>query len=253
MRVNRGIEMKNKAKGWVICIAALFLATAAVLGGIKLYRIYQRDQCGILLAFDDYNSSNWEEYFDLFDEYGVKVTFFINAEEPTDFCYRALERGHEIAFHTVEHADLREVSQEEIYRQAIAPIEVFREKGIDLTTFAYPYGHYSEELNEMLLEHYTVVRGAYALQVNNKHALRGGFVESMSLDNVNYESQEAYEAYITEILTQLKQGKANVISMYSHAIAEGDWCVSPDKLRFLFQKADELGLQFYTFQYLQNW
>lgn len=246
--------MNKMRKRLAICAGVLLLVAAGVLGGIKLYRIYQRDQCGILLAFDDYNAENWEEYFDLFDEYGVKVTFFVNLSEPTDFCYHALERGHEIAFHTVGHVDLTQASEEEIYRQAVEPIEVFGEKGIEMTTFAYPYGRYSQELNEILLEHYRVLRGAYLLQVNNKHALRGGFVESLSLDNVNYKSQEEYEEGITEILTELKEGKANVISMYSHGISEGgDWCVGPDRLRFLFEKAHELDLQFYTFQYLQNW
>ena len=246
--------MKKVKKRWVICAAALVLVTAAVLGGIKLYRIYQRDRCGILLAFDDYCGDNWEDYFDLFDEYGAKVTFFVNLSEPTDFCYRALERGHEIAFHTIGHVDMTEASEEMIYQQAIAPIEVFREKGIDITTFAYPYGRYNEEVNEILLEHYKVLRGAYYLEVNNKHALRGGFVESLSLDNVNYKSQEEYEERITQVLTELKEGKANVITMYSHAIADGgDWCISPEKLEFLLKKAKELDLQFYTFQYLQNW
>lgn len=246
--------MKSKGKRAAAAAGAVFLAVAAVLGGIKLYRIHQRDQCGILLAFDDYDAYGWEDCFDLFREYDVKVTFFINAEEPTDFCYHALEEGHEIAFHTLGHVDLTKLTQEEIYQQAIAPIEVFREKGIELTTFAYPYGRYTQELNEMLLEHYRVLRGAFKLEINNKHVLRGGFVESASLDNINFESQEEYEEFITQALTKLKEGKADVLSLYSHAIAEGgDWSVSQDRLRFLFEKAGELGLQFYTFQYLQNW
>lgn len=246
--------MKSIRKKLLISGGILLAAAAVVLGGIKLYRIHQRDQSGILLAFDDYAAQNWEEYFDLFDEYGVKVTFFINASEPTDFCYRAMERGHEIAFHTVGHVDLTEASEEDVYQQAIAPLEVFREKGIEMTSFAYPYGKYNEELNKRLLEHYTVLRGAYQTEINNKHALRGGFVESQSLDNVSFESEEQYEQYITDVLNSVSAGKGNVISFYSHGISEGgDWCVGPDRLWFLFEKAKELGLQFYTFEYLENW
>ena len=244
----------KSGKKLAVCAAVLILAAAATLGGIKLYRIHQRDQCGILLAFDDYDAYGWEDCFELFREYDVKVTFFVTAEEPPEFCYHALEEGHEIAFHTSGHVDLTKVSQEEIYQQAIAPLKVFQEKGIHMTTFAYPYGHYSQELNEMLLEHYKVLRGAYKLEINNKHVLRGGYVESASLDNINFESQEEYEQYIIQALTRLKEGKADVISLYAHAIAEGgDWSVSQDRLRFLFEKAGEMGLQFYTFQYLQNW
>lgn len=242
--------MKKKI---LICGAVLVIIAAAVLGGFKLYRIHERDEVGICLAFDDYNGPNWEEYFDLFDEYDVKVTFFVNLSEPTDFCDRAVERGHEIAFHTISHIRLTELTEEEVYEEAVAPIEVFREKGFELSTFAYPYGACNEELNELLLKYYKVLRGAYNLEFNNKHAYRNGFVESVSLDNGNYDSQEQYEERITEVLEELKGRKATVVSMYSHAIGGGDWSVDEEKLRFLFEKAKEMGVQFYTFQELQNW
>lgn len=242
--------MKKKL---LMCFMAIAVVAATVLGGIKIYRIHQMNQSGILLAFDDYCAEDWEEHFDLFSRYGAKVTFFVNLSEPTDFCYHARKEGHEIAFHTVGHVKLTEVSDEEVYAQAIAPLEVFREKGFDMTTFAYPYGARSDHLDEMLLEHYNIVRGAFALELHGKHELRKGFVDSMSLDNVNFESQEAYEEKITAILNELKGGKGRVVSFYSHAIGDGEWCVSDEKLEFLLEKAKEMGLQFYTFQELQYW
>ena len=72
----------KSGKKLAVCAAVLILAAAATLGGIKLYRIHQRDQCGILLAFDDYDAYGWEDCFELFREYDVKVTFFVTAEEP---------------------------------------------------------------------------------------------------------------------------------------------------------------------------
>lgn len=235
-----------------ILFAAVILAAAAVLGGIKLYRVWQRDQSGILLAFDDYSPESWEEYLDLFDEYGAKVTFFVNAAQPTEFCHHALDRGHEIGFHTVDHIRLKECSEEQVYEQAIAPIEVFREKGIELTSFAYPYGNYDEGLNEMLLAHYNVVRGAYFCELNAKYKLRKGFVESMPLDNVNFETDEQFQERITEILTQVKNAKGIVVGFYSHAIGGGEWCINEDNLIFLLEKAKELGLKFYTYKDLQD-
>lgn len=236
-----------------ILLSVFLFVIAAILGGIKLYRIHERDQSGILLAFDDYNAENWEQYFDLFDEYDVKVTFFVNAYSPTEFCYNAQDRGHEIGYHTAGHARMPELTENEVYEQAIAPIDVFREQGIELTTFAYPYGAYTEELNHVLLQHYNIVRGAYLCEINGKHNLRKGFVESLSLDNVNYESQEQYEERITGILNEIKAGKGRVVSLYSHAINAGEWCVTEEKLLFLIQKAKEMGLKFYTFQELQYW
>lgn len=242
---------KKKTYRFAACL--LLAAVALLIGGVKLYRIQERDQSGILLAFDDYSGDNWAAHFDFFDEYDVKATFFINAAAPTDFCFEAVKRGHEIGYHTQNHVNLCEISEEEAYRQAVEPISLFREAGIPMTTFAYPYGAYSERLNEILLGHYKVVRGAYFADVKIKHNWRRGFVESASLDNANYQSQAQYEEKISGILESVAASKGAVVSFYSHAIDDGGaWCVSEEKLRFLFEKAKKLRLKFYTFQDLQT-
>ena len=239
-------------KKFIIAVISLFLAVAVGLGGIKLYRVHKARQCGIVLAFDDYNASNWEEYFDLFDEYNVKVSFFVNAYEPTEFCFDALERGHEIAYHTAGHVDVRGLSEDKMYEQVIQPIETFSNQGIELTTFAYPYGLYSGELNERLLQYYNVLRGAFGYQLAGKHEMRHGFVESLSIDNINYDSDEAFQARIDSILEELDNNVGAVVGLYSHAIGDGDWCVAEDRLEYLFRRAQEMGIQFYTYKELQQ-
>ena len=237
----------------VIIASLLFFVLAVVLGGVKLYRVYRARQCGIVLAFDDYNADNWEDYFDLFDKYNVKVTFFVNADEPTEFCFNAIEHGHEIAYHTAAHVNLREITEDEVYQQAIAPIEVFHEQGIELTTFAYPYGAYNEQLNELLLQHYNILRGAYGYQLTGKHQMRHGFVESLSLDNINYESEEAFQERMDSILEDLSNSIGAVVGLYSHAIDDGAaWCVPEERLVYIFQRAQEMGIQFYTYKELQK-
>lgn len=210
------------------------------------------DQSGILLSFDDCNEENWEQYFDLFDKYNVKVTFFINASRPTDFCIKAQNRGHEIGYHTRDHVRLTEVSKEEFLKQAITPIKVFKENGCELTSFSYPYGAYSEWMNEELLKHYKVLRGAYYYELYPKENLERGFVEAKSIDNVNYDSDESFQEEIKKMLTEASQKKGSVVSLYSHVIDGGDWCVLPERLEYIFQKADELNLKFYTYKDLEE-
>ena len=237
-----------------IIITALLLLTVAVitLGGVKLYRVHKARQCGIVLAFDDYNAANWEDYFDLFDKYNVKVTFFVNAYEPTEFCFRAIERGHEIGYHTAGHVKMTEIAEDEAYSQAIAPIETFREQGIELSTFAYPYGSYNQELNELLLQHYNVLRGAYYYQLAGKHEMRHGFVESLPIDNIKFNSEEEFRDRIDFVLNELSNNKGAVVGLYSHAISDGSWCVTAERLEYLFQSAQEKGIQFYTYKELQK-
>lgn len=235
----------------IIIALSLFFAIIATLGGIKLYRVHKARQCGIVLSFDDYNAANWEEYFDLFDKYNVKVTFFVNAYEPTEFCFTAIEHGHEIAFHTAGHTKMTGLTEDEIYKQAIEPIETFRNQGIELTTFAYPYGEYNENLNEQLLQYYNVLRGAWCYQVAGKHEMRHGFVESHSIDNINYSSDEEFKNRIDSILDELDNNTGAVVGLYSHAISDGDWCVTEERLVYLIQRAQEMGIQFYTYKELQ--
>lgn len=244
--------MKAKKNTIIKVLMALLLVAAVVLGSIKIYRVHEVKKSGILLSFDDYNAENWESYFDLFDEYDVKVTFFVNCSEPTQFCYDAIARGHEIGLHTASHWKVPGLSEAELKEQCLDPIETFREKGIELTTFSYPSGAYTQETNDILLQYYKVLRGAYYYEIRGKADLREGFVESYSIDNINHPSDEEYEESVTRILKDLAANEGAVGSLYSHAIDGGDWCVSEDHLIFLFEKAKELGLIFYTYQDMQN-
>ena len=108
----------------------------------------------------------------MFDKYGIKVTFFVTLEQPTDFCYEAIERGHEIGLHTVTHVRVTELSEEDLYEQAIKPIENFKEHGIELTTFAYPYGDFDEETNMELINYYETLRGLTVFRVSLKMRIK---------------------------------------------------------------------------------
>lgn len=216
-------------------------------------KIAKEKESGILLAFDDYSPDNWRQYFDLFEEYGVHVTFFIAWDEPTDFCFEALEKGHDIGFHSIGHTDVTAMSEEELQRCVIDPIEVFRKKGIELTSFAYPYGYRTDELDEKLLQYYKVVRGAYNAERHNKEDLKSGhiYIDSGSIDNYHMRDEQDFQENVKDILDELSANEGSVISIYSHAIDAGDWCVTKEHLEYLFQKADEQGIKFYTFSELQ--
>lgn len=254
------MKKTGSRKKLVIIIAGIVVCM--LLAGVVALRTYrrttaawaeqQRNQKGILLAFDDYNPNSWSEHFDLFDKYGVKVTFFVNLDEPDEFCAEAVKRGHEIGYHTKSHANLTEVSEEDFYEETIAPIENFRSQGYGLTSFAYPYGLYEDWMNEELLQHYETVRGAYHFMGYYKDALKKGFMEAYPLDNVYFESDEQFREKVGELLDVLAGcDNGTVACVYSHAISGGDWCITADRLEILFQEAQERDLVFYTFQELQ--
>lgn len=240
-----------KKIGYFILAAAVLAALAA--GVSAAHESWEEKEYGILLAFDDYSADTWEQAFDLFDRYGVRATFFVNAAGPTEFCAEAEKRGHEIGFHTKSHVKLTDVSKEEFYEEAIAPIETFRKQGYAMTSFAYPYGEYEDWMNVELLKYYDTVRGAWHYKGYTKDGIRGSFVESMSIDNIHYETDAQFRRAMRENLEDLvKCDEGTVVSMFSHAIEEGDWCISPRRLEILFEEAERLDIKFYTFRELQG-
>lgn len=244
--------MKKSRKKIITVLAAFGGVLVLALAVMVIYIARpQKNPSGILLAFDDYYPENWEAHFELFDKYDVNVTFFINAAYPTDFCYKALERGHEIGFHTMSHVNLTEVPEEEVWQEAVVPVENFKNKGIELTTFAYPYGASTVELDELLLQHYKVVRGGYHYELIPKEQFKSGYVESRPIDNANIPSDMQYKLRIIKMLVEAKLQDGTMVSVYSHGIESGDTCIRPERLEFLFQMADFLNLEFYTYKELQ--
>lgn len=234
-------------------VLLLMLSVAGALGGYKLYRVHYCNQRALLIGFDDYNAVYWEPYFDLFDQYGAKVTFFINAADPTDFCYNAIERGHEIGYHGEGHLDMTSLTDEEFYEEAIEPIQEFRDAGIELTTFAYPYGYHNDETDALLQQYYTTLRGAYEFDVKYKFQLSDGFIDSYSLDNIHFESDEAFQEKVTYLLDLLlEQPDGTAASVFSHAIGDGKWCIRAERLEFLLQEAQKRDIRMCTFREIED-
>ncbi len=238
---------RKKVCVMVVAIVAALATTFVICMDKREEKTY-----GILLSFDDYAVDSWENSLDLLDEHDVDVTFFVNVSKPSGFCYEAKARGHEIGYHTRNHTRLTELSKQEFYEETVADIENFREEGFELTSFAYPYGAYEDWMNVELLKYYDTVRGAWVFKGYNRESVSEGFVESGSLDNLHFESDEDFRREIQKMLDDLLEcEQGTVASLYSHAIDYGDWCISPERLEILFQEAEKRGIEFYTFHELQ--
>ena len=208
---------------------------------------------GIVLSFDDYFPDAWEKTFDLFDKYNTRVTFFVQLKSPSPFCFTAQNRGHEIGYHTINHPDLRRLTREEFFAETIAGINLFREQGIELTSFAYPLGFYQEWMHNALLKHYKIVRSfRVSSSVYKINEMTRRFVYSKSIDNITYRSTDRFQNVITQLLNSAKANPGTVVLLTSHNIGNGDWEITAERLEFILKKANELNLTFYTFRDLQQ-
>jgi glycosyltransferase involved in cell wall biosynthesis/peptidoglycan/xylan/chitin deacetylase (PgdA/CDA1 family) len=215
--------------------------------------IPENNASGILLSFDDCFEEEWQKSVDtIFDEYNAKATFFVNGMEPTKFCFAALAKGHEIASHTISHKNLKSVSRQEFDYETKDAITRFTKEGFSFSSFAYPFGSSDLWMHTVLLKYYNVVRGfATHLYLYQKEKLRAGqFIVSKSIDNLKYNSIEAYKKDIKAILLMTKfLGDGILCPLTSHTIDDNaDWGIDPERLKYLLQLSSELELKFYLYK-----
>jgi hypothetical protein len=208
---------------------------------------------GILLSLDDYYSS-WNEYFYLFNKYDIKTTFFVFGyyDDRKIFCQNAYFKGHEIGFHTYTHKDLKTLPLEQFDFEAFMCLDQMRDDGINVTSFAYPYGSWEEWMNEKLLEKYHIVRGYdnFFHVYTTEELTKGGYFSSKSIDYNKYNTDEAFERDIRKMFILTKfLGDEKVIPLTSHTISLTDtgWAIRPYHLEYLFKTGKEFKLKFYKF------
>ena len=218
-------------------------------------------QRGIALTFDDRkNIQSWGENRDFLNSRGVKATFFIDRwENIEDWEIDVLENlssdGHEIGFHSTSHGDYykfleQNLSAEDYVEIEILPgLESMNQHGFYPTSFAYPLGHRDVDLDQLILSHFSVLRGTRT----NTEESESWMVRCEDLRVfrafpliVDGDSQERLEdkEYWTEFA--LDEGEDNPITIIfsGHGIKEGGTPTSIESLSILLDEIDRLELEY---------
>jgi peptidoglycan/xylan/chitin deacetylase (PgdA/CDA1 family) len=123
---------------------------------------------GVLLSFDDANVASWVEGIPLYASYGARLTFFVAFFDRLDDNERAglhelANAGHAVEAHSMRH--LRAPLYVErngvgayLEQEALPSIQLLEADGFDVTSYAYPYGARTGELDRALLNHVDLVR-----------------------------------------------------------------------------------------------
>ena len=212
------------------------------------------DGTGILLAFDDDYGDVWGRYFDLLDRYGAKVTFFVQGL-PLDFCAEALSRGHDVGYHTHNHLNLTKVPKEIFLEETLAQVPAFRERGIPLKSFAYPFVLSEPWMHGELLKSFERLRGyGVTFRLYHRDAAKTGYISSKALDNILFKEDHAFEKEArTILLAAAFIGGGHVLPLTTHTIADdADWGIKPRRLEYLLKTASLLGLRFYRFSDMRD-
>jgi hypothetical protein len=207
------------------------------------------DDAGILLGFDDDFMDIWESYFDLFDKYNARVTFFVQGEY-TGFCNRAQERGHEVGYHTLHHLNLPKISLEDFLTETLSVVDGFRKNGIPLLSFAYPFGLFEPWMNEMLSSSFGILRGyGTTFRIYHPADIKQGYISSKAIDNLLFKKEEDFTAMINIVLRTAKfLGGDAVVPLTTHTISDtANWGISPARLEYVLKTANELKLKWYRY------
>jgi hypothetical protein len=207
------------------------------------------DKAGLLLALDDNYIDVWTRYLDLFDQYNARITFFIQGHID-DFCGIALKRGHDIGYHSVNHLNLPKVSREVFEEETISDVENWRNAGIPLLSFAYPFGLSDAWMNEELLKHFKVLRGyGVTFRIYDSATIKQGYISSKAIDNILFKEDADFKAAITLMFRTLKFiGGDLVLPLTTHTIADdADWGIKPARMEYVLKTARDLRLVFYRY------
>ncbi len=217
---------------------------------------------GVAFTFDDNYIDNWYQYLPLLDSFGVKATFYISGYKRLNSSQKQKlkeigRRGHEIAFHSTNHYNLKQylnnASMEQLVEKEIKEgLQKMNADGFYPRTFAYPYGQHTAALDVELLKYFKSLRllngtnnlgKSVATDYNNRMLYGLGIDES---------SKRPFESLL-QLISEAKEKNACVVFL-AHRIEKKEMRMHLplSKLRALILEAVAQRLRFYTISEISN-
>ena len=216
---------------------------------------------GVVISFDDsQNIESWGQNQEFLKSHGVIVTFFIDRWhklEPweLDILENLSDDGHEIGFHATNHGDYFEFLEQNLTEKDYLEIEIIPglnhmdERGYNATSFAYPRGHRDTNLDVLLLEYFSVLRGTQS----NKDGSESWVAECEDLrvfrsfplitTEETEESLEYREKWTEFGFDSIETGNKTLL-FNGHGIVNGQYATSLENLELLFSEIEKNNLKY---------
>ena len=128
----------------------------------------QYNSKNIVIAFDDGWKSNYDKIYDLMKSLGIKYNIYLAVNEigvnPDYLTWEQVRKMHNEGFvgfgaHTYTHPDMSDISKINPELEFTKADAIFdKELGYKPLDFCYPFGYYSEESNEYIVQHTNYTR-----------------------------------------------------------------------------------------------
>jgi peptidoglycan/xylan/chitin deacetylase (PgdA/CDA1 family) len=222
-------------------------------------------KAGVILSFDDAYVDEWFEADQALKKYGWKATFnvcridSIGAPQIKKLLEMQKE-GHEIAGHGYHHYNaVKFVKQNGIHAymaQEIDPmIASMKKLSFKATSFAYPYGERSDELDRALSRRYKIIRGrAFGGELPEKqdsYFNNSKIVFAFDIDNSHVHFSIPY---VLRLLDYAKKNNKILLLCGHKPVKEvtENYQTKIETLEFICKYMKQNDLKFYTTSDLEN-
>lgn len=220
---------------------------------------------GVILSFDDTYVNDWFETNKELKKYSWKATFFVSKINALSLLevnklIKLQTEGNEIAGHGLHHYNaanflsihtIEEYLNEEIYPM----LDLMNFYGLKISSFAYPYGGRTKELDTALLSKFKIVRGRAFCEENaskqGSYFYHSKLVFSFSIDDTHNHFN------IPHLLKLLDFAKKNnkILILNSHKTVKNvttDYETKNATLELICKYVQKNNMNFYTMSELNN-
>ena len=229
--------MRSGIKITVIVTLLSILSIKAQTIGHATVKTWANDRkSAFSFTFDDCLKSQYDYAVPVLNSFGFKATFFVIAEEPTDpgqplnwrygtwdeFRQIAAE-GHEIGSHSMTHPHLPQLPLGDISTPNTVYYELYQSKelieqkipGINVTTFAYPYTEYNNNVQTIAGSYYESSRAGGDLP--NSAVITGNTWNKLNAYEVQFNTPRNSVSDDNDELTQIEN------TLQDDVLSSGKW------------------------------
>jgi peptidoglycan/xylan/chitin deacetylase (PgdA/CDA1 family) len=248
-----------------ILLCALFILFYCEEIPEKIIEEIEPPKAGVILSFDDAYIDEWYDTDQVLKKYNWKGTFFvckINTLKHSKIkkLQELQKEGHEIAGHGLQHYNaatfLKDHTINDYLHEEISPmIDLMNFYGFNITSFAYPYGARTKQLDTVLLKKFKIIRGRAfceeSASTQNSYYDHSKLVFSFSVDDTHEHFNTAH------LLSLLEYAKKNdkILILNSHKTVKnvtGDFQTKNATLEFICKYIKRNNMKFYTVSDLDN-
>ncbi len=211
--------MKHSLKLFALLLVALAGCTGAPADSPPAFTF---KNTVVSLTFDDGNADNYAVR-SILAENNLHATFYIvsgftgtNGYMTADQLRDLYNDGNEIGGHTLNHTNVPDLTGAELQREICQDRSNLLAYGFEVTSFAYPYGHYDEESRQ------TVMDCGY----KNARAVSGGPdsippVDVFAVDAMPYIVKDTRFPKMTRYVTEVEDGGGGWVIFVFHHVCDG--------------------------------